>query len=210
VCALVRSSAASCGDLAGTLDLLILKTLDMMGPMHGYRIARRSEQVAENLAIEQGSIYPARTRLEEQGWIRTQWGVSETKRKVEFYSLTSRAGAKQLNVEVANWERATALGEPVPRGGVMTLDSGWAVCWRCSASRISTGSWRVKSSPTWRWPSTMLLPVALALACVLMTLIGILAPGSRRAGRPWWTYDGASRRRLIGAVPGRQVLKCIE
>ena len=93
----------------GTLDLLILKTLDTMGPMHGYRIARRIEQVAENLLrLNQGSIYPALIRLEEQGWIRTQWGISETRRKVKFYSLT-RAGAKQLGVAVANWERATAL-----------------------------------------------------------------------------------------------------
>jgi PadR family transcriptional regulator PadR len=93
----------------GTLDLLILKTLDSMGPMHGYRIARRIEQVAESLLrLNQGSIYPALIRLEEQGWIRTRWGVSETKRKVKFYSLT-RAGAKQLSVEVTNWERATAL-----------------------------------------------------------------------------------------------------
>jgi transcriptional regulator len=80
-----------------------------MGPMHGYRIARRIEQVAENiLRLNQGSIYPALIRLEEQGWIRTHWGISETKRKVKFYSLT-RAGAKQLSVAVANWERATAL-----------------------------------------------------------------------------------------------------
>jgi PadR family transcriptional regulator, regulatory protein PadR len=93
----------------GTLDLLILKTLDTMGPMHGYRIARRIEQVAENLLrLNQGSIYPALIRLEEQGWIRTQWGVSETKRQVKFYSLT-KAGAKQLGVAVANWERTTAL-----------------------------------------------------------------------------------------------------
>jgi transcriptional regulator len=93
----------------GTLDLLILKTLDTMGPMHGYRIARRIEQVAENLMrLNQGSIYPALMRLEQQGWIRTQWGISETKREVKFYSLT-RAGSKQLTVEVANWERATAL-----------------------------------------------------------------------------------------------------
>ena len=93
----------------GTLDLLILKTLDTMGPMHGYRIARRIEQVAENLVrLNQGSIYPALIRLEEQGWIRTHWGISETKRKVKFYSLT-RAGSKQLRVAVANWERATAL-----------------------------------------------------------------------------------------------------
>src|SRR5580698_5791098 len=93
----------------GTLDLLILKTLDTMGPMHGYRIARRIEQVAANLLrLNQGSIYPALIRLEEQGFIRTKWGISETKRKVKFYSLT-RAGAKQLMVAVANWERATAL-----------------------------------------------------------------------------------------------------
>jgi len=93
----------------GTLDLLILKTLDTMGPMHGYRVARRIEQVAENLVrLNQGSIYPALIRLEEQGWIRTKWGISETKRKVKFYSLTT-AGTKQLKVAVANWERATAL-----------------------------------------------------------------------------------------------------
>jgi PadR family transcriptional regulator PadR len=93
----------------GTLDLLILKTLDTMGPMHGYRIARRIEQVAENLLrLNQGSIYPALMRLEQQGWIRTQWGVSETRRRVKFYSLT-KAGSKQLEIEVANWERTAAL-----------------------------------------------------------------------------------------------------
>ena len=93
----------------GTLDLLVLKTLDTMGPMHGYAIARRIEQMAESVVrLSQGSIYPALIRLEQQGWIRTEWGVSETSRKVKFYSLT-RAGAKQLHVEVANWEKATAL-----------------------------------------------------------------------------------------------------
>lgn len=93
----------------GTLDLLILKTLETMGPMHGYRIARRIEQVAENLSrLNQGSIYPALIRLEQQGWIRTQWGISETNRKVKFYSLT-KAGSKQLSLEVANWERTTTL-----------------------------------------------------------------------------------------------------
>ena len=80
-----------------------------MGAMHGYSIARRIEQVADNLLrLSQGSIYPALIRLEQQGWIRTQWGVSETNRKVKFYSLTA-AGTQQLRVEVANWERATAL-----------------------------------------------------------------------------------------------------
>src|SRR3990170_7507708 len=88
----------------GTLELVILKTLDTMGAMHGYSIARRIEQVADNLLqMSQGSIYPALIRLEQQGWIRTQWGVSETGRRVKFYSLTA-AGTRQLCVEVANWE----------------------------------------------------------------------------------------------------------
>lgn len=93
----------------GTLDLLILKTLETMGTLHGYRIARRIEQVSGNLLhLSQGSIYPALIRLEQEGWIRTEWGVSETNRKVKFYSLTP-AGWKQLRVEVENWERANAL-----------------------------------------------------------------------------------------------------
>ena len=93
----------------GTLDLLILKTLDTMGPMHGYSIARRIEQVAQGLMrLSQGSIYPALIRLEQQGRITTKWGLSETNRKVKFYSLT-KAGAKQLQVEVSNWQQATAL-----------------------------------------------------------------------------------------------------
>ena len=93
----------------GTLDLLILKSLDTMGPMHGYRIARRIEQVAGNLLqLNQGSIYPALIRLENQGWIKTEWGTSETKRTVKFYELT-KAGLKQLSLEIANWESTTAL-----------------------------------------------------------------------------------------------------
>jgi PadR family transcriptional regulator PadR len=93
----------------GTLDLVILKTLETMGPMHGYSIARRIEQMATGeMRLSQGSVYPALIRLEQGGWIRTEWGVSETKRRVKLYSLT-KAGAKQLRVEVANWEKATAL-----------------------------------------------------------------------------------------------------
>jgi PadR family transcriptional regulator PadR len=92
----------------GTLDLLILKTLDTMGALHGYSIARRIEQMAGTLKLSQGSIYPALMRLEQQGWISTKWGVSETNRKVKFYALT-RAGAKRLHVEVANWEQAATL-----------------------------------------------------------------------------------------------------
>jgi transcriptional regulator len=93
----------------GTLDLLILKTLDSMGPLHGYRLARRIEQVSENLLrLNQGSIYPALVRLEQKGWIRTEWGVSETNREVKFYSLT-KAGVKQLKMEIENWRKANAL-----------------------------------------------------------------------------------------------------
>lgn len=92
----------------GTLDLLILKTLQTLGPVHGYSIARRLEQMSGSLRLSQGTIYPALIRLEQQGWIRTKWGVSETNRKVKFYSLTA-AGEKQLRVEVANWESAAAL-----------------------------------------------------------------------------------------------------
>ena len=95
--------------LNGTLDLLVLKTLDTMGPLHGYGVARRIEQMAAGMMrLSQGSIYPALIRLEQQGWIATKWGISETNRKVKFYSLT-RAGARQLQLEVARWEQATAL-----------------------------------------------------------------------------------------------------
>lgn len=93
----------------GTLDLLILKTLEGMGTIHGYAIARRIEQVAgESLRLSQGSVHPALIRLQQEGWIRTGWGISETNRKVKFCSLT-RTGRKQLSVEIANWEKATAF-----------------------------------------------------------------------------------------------------
>jgi len=93
----------------GTLDLLILRTLETIGPLHGYAIARRIEQVSgESLQLSQGSVYPALIRLEQEGWISTEWGISETNRKVKFYSLT-RAGRKQLRVEIGKWEKATAL-----------------------------------------------------------------------------------------------------
>lgn len=93
----------------GTLDLLVLKTLETSGPAHGYRISRRIEQVAEGaLQLSQGSVYPALIRLEQEGWIRAEWGVSETNRKVKLYALTP-AGKKQLRVEIQEWERATAF-----------------------------------------------------------------------------------------------------
>ncbi len=93
----------------GTLDLLVLKTLETLGTMHGYAIARRIEQVSgDDMQLSQGSVYPALIRLQQEGWIRTDWGISETNRKVKFYSLTP-AGRKQLRVEVAKWEKAAAL-----------------------------------------------------------------------------------------------------
>ena len=89
----------------GTLDLMILKTLESMGPLHGYRIARRIEQVSsETLSVNQGTIYPALLRLEQRRWIRSEWGTSDTGRKVKFYSLT-RIGQKQVAAEEENWTR---------------------------------------------------------------------------------------------------------
>ena len=93
----------------GTLDLLVLSNLDTLGPTHGFGIARRIEQVAKSLVhLNQGSIYPALLRLEQKGWIATKWGVSDNGRKAKFYSLTTR-GRRQLQTEVENWHRATAL-----------------------------------------------------------------------------------------------------
>jgi PadR family transcriptional regulator PadR len=95
--------------LQGTLDMLILKALQLE-PMHGFGISVRIRQMSDEvLQVEQGSLYPALYRLEEQGWIKEEWGVSDNNRKARFYSLTS-AGQKQLEAETVNWERlATAI-----------------------------------------------------------------------------------------------------
>lgn len=94
--------------LQGTLDLMVLKTLESMGPLHGYRIARRIEQVsADTLSMNQGTLYPALLRLQQRGWIKPAWGVTETGRRAKFYSLT-RAGRKQVEEQTANWERIAA------------------------------------------------------------------------------------------------------
>lgn len=91
--------------LHGTLDLLVLKTLDTLGPMHGFGIARRIEQVSENLLhLNQGTLYPALLRLQQKGWITAKWGVSENNRRARFYSLT-KAGRRQLCVKREDWER---------------------------------------------------------------------------------------------------------
>ena len=93
----------------GTLDLMVLKTLASMGPLHGYGIARRIEQVAEgSLALNQGTIYPGLLRLEQKGWIRSEWGTSENNRRARYYTIT-RAGRKQLSAETELWARTVSL-----------------------------------------------------------------------------------------------------
>ena len=94
--------------LQGTLDLMVLKTLESMGPLHGYGIARRIEQVSNNtLNLNQGTIYPALLRLHQKGWIKTEWGVSENNRRAKYYSL-SRLGKKQVEKEAESWQRIAA------------------------------------------------------------------------------------------------------
>src|SRR5471032_3350150 len=95
--------------VAGTLALMVLKTLDTVGSLHGYAIARRIEQISHHqIALNQGTIYPALLRLEQEGWISPKWGESETGRRVKFYAIT-RAGKKQLHAEQADWERAAGI-----------------------------------------------------------------------------------------------------
>jgi PadR family transcriptional regulator, regulatory protein PadR len=95
--------------VAGTLALMVLRTVDALGPLHGYGIARRIEQISEQqLALNQGTLYPALLKLEQVGWIAGKWGESETGRRVRLYAIT-RAGRKQLRAEAANWSRASAI-----------------------------------------------------------------------------------------------------
>jgi transcriptional regulator len=93
----------------GTLALMALKTLDMMGPLHGYGIARRIEQTSGDLlSVNYGTLYPALLKLEQEGFITSEWGVSDNNRKAKYYQLT-RAGRKQLAKEARDWEQATAI-----------------------------------------------------------------------------------------------------
>src|ERR1700723_2877238 len=90
--------------LQGTLDLMVLKTIQSMGPLHGYAIARRIEQVSDNgVSLNQGTIYPALLRLQQCGWIKAEWGVSDNNRRAKFYAIT-RSGKKQLILETRSWE----------------------------------------------------------------------------------------------------------
>jgi PadR family transcriptional regulator PadR len=97
--------------LQGTLDLMILKTLHALGPLHGFGIARRIEQVSRDvLQLNEGTVYTSLLRLQQQGWITAEWGTSENNRKAKFYAIT-RSGQKQLQVETEQWERiSTVIG----------------------------------------------------------------------------------------------------
>ncbi len=98
--------------LQGTLDMLILKTLALQ-PMHGWGISQRIQQISQDvLVVNQGSLYPALVRLEEKGWIASEWGVSENNRRAKYYSLT-RSGRKQLNEETETWERMTSAVQKI-------------------------------------------------------------------------------------------------
>lgn len=93
----------------GTLALMVLKTLETMGPLHGYGVARRIEQTSGNLlSVNYGTLYPALLKLEQEGYIASEWGVSDNNRKAKYYKLT-RAGRKQLGKEARDWEQATAI-----------------------------------------------------------------------------------------------------
>ena len=95
--------------LQGTLDLMILKTLQALGPLHGFGIARRIEQLSEDvLTLNEGTVYTSLLRLQQQGWIASEWGSSENNRRARFYTIT-RAGQKQLKLETENWERISGV-----------------------------------------------------------------------------------------------------
>ncbi|HEV2381065.1 MAG TPA: PadR family transcriptional regulator [Terriglobia bacterium] len=95
--------------LQGTLALMVLKTLDVLGPLHGYGIARRIEQISGDLlSVNQGTLYPVLLKLEQEGTIASEWGASENNRKARFYRLT-RAGRKQLQAETRDWEATAAI-----------------------------------------------------------------------------------------------------
>ena len=104
--------------LQGTLDLMVLKTLDALGPLHGYGVARRLEQLSEELLrLNEGTVYASLLRLAQKGWLRSEWGVSENNRKARFYSIT-KAGLKQLAREAESWKRISGV-----IGRVLRLES---------------------------------------------------------------------------------------
>ncbi len=144
--------------LQGTLDLMVLKTLDAMGPLHGFGIARRIEQISDGvLQLNEGTVYASLLRLQQRAWISAAWGVSENNRKAKFYAIT-RSGRKQLGKEAENWERISGVV-----GRVLSLDwlpASWTFLrrsgppWRSTLcrSQSSIGT-QVLSPPGPDWPS---------------------------------------------------------
>ena len=101
--------------LQGTLDLMVLKALDALGPLHGYAVARRIEQISDDLLqLNEGTVYASLLRLVQNGWVRSDWGASENNRKAKFYALT-RKGQKRLQVETKNWEGISGVIEKLLR-----------------------------------------------------------------------------------------------
>jgi transcriptional regulator len=106
-----KSPGGKADVLQGTLILLVLRTLEALGPLHGYGLARRIEQISgELLQLNQGTLYPALLRMEQEGWVTSKWGASEKNRKAKFYSIT-RAGRKQLEKEAEDWRRMSSTIE---------------------------------------------------------------------------------------------------
>jgi PadR family transcriptional regulator PadR len=104
-----KGQTAKTDVLQGTLDLMVLQTLDSMGPLHGYGIARRIEQISEDLLkLNEGTMYASLMRLQHQRWITASWGASENNRKAKFYAIT-KAGRRQLARETENWERISGI-----------------------------------------------------------------------------------------------------
>jgi transcriptional regulator len=104
-----KTGAPKTDVLQGTLDLMVLQTLESMGPLHGYGIARRIEQISDEvLKLNEGTVYASLTRLQHQGWISASWGASENNRKAKFYAIT-KAGRRQLTTETENWERISGV-----------------------------------------------------------------------------------------------------
>jgi PadR family transcriptional regulator, regulatory protein PadR len=104
-----RNASSRTDVLQGTLDLMVLQALDTMGPLHGYGIARRIEQISDAvLKLNEGTVYASLMRLQQSGWISASWGVSENNRKAKFYAIT-RTGRRQLTTETENWDRIAGV-----------------------------------------------------------------------------------------------------
>ena len=133
--------------LQGTLDLMVLKTLHAMGPLHGFGIARRIEQLSEDvLQLNEGTVYTSLLRLQQQGWIKSEWGTSDNNRKARYYSIT-RLGKKQLDLETENWERIAGVIGRVLRArkaGIAPCDS--FACGQQKSKFFSPGSVKTCSS----------------------------------------------------------------